>query len=338
MSNAPTPVGKSKKINVELQTNSEQKYNLTVFNKEEDLTFILENQSDFPMKIFELKISMRELKELDENFFVFKNAERLINGIENFIKTKNYSVNYDERENCMIFEIKNELFENGIAKIKIPEKEKDLETKVECLTKMVTQLQQELKNYKINKEEAAIKSFEGTAFLNDEEKKLISQWIHPNKAIKFKILFSSSIDGDSSSTFHYYCDGIFPTVTVVLDTSGRRFGGYSTQSWGQSSVGANYAKAPGSFIFNLSNKQKYDLIDEVKSNAKYAVYRNNSYGPTFGGGYDLNIVNSSNNSTSNYCYKTSSSSYNTGNNNLLGGNGQTSFQVKYYEVYQVVFE
>ena len=70
MSNAPPPKGKSKKINVELQTNSEQKYNLTVFNKEEDLTFILENQSDFPMKIFELKISMRELKELDENFFV----------------------------------------------------------------------------------------------------------------------------------------------------------------------------------------------------------------------------------------------------------------------------
>ena len=338
MSNAPPPKGKSKKINVELQTNSEQKYNLTVFNKEEDLTFTLENQNDFPMKIFELKISMRELKDLDENFFVFKNAERLINGIENFIKTKKYSVNYDERENCMIFEIKNELFENGIAKIKIPEKEKDLETKVECLTKMVTQLQQELKNYKINKEEAAIKSFEGTAFLNDEEKKLISQWIHPNKAIKFKILFSSSIDGDSCSTFHYYCDGIFPTVTVVLDTSGRRFGGYSTQSWGQSSVGANNGRAPGSFIFNLSNKQKYDLIDEVKSNAQKAVFRHNSYGPIFGGGHDLCIVNSSNNSTSNYCNKNDNSAYNTGNNNLLGGNGQTFFQVKYYEVYQVVFE
>ena len=167
--------------------------------------------------------------------------------------------------------------------------------------------------------------------MNNDEKKLISKWISPNKVIKFNLLFSTNKDGDSSSTFHYYCDGIFPTVTVVLDTSGRRFGGYSTQNWCQSTVGGNYARAPGSFIFNLSNKQKYDLI---KFNAN-AVYRYNSYGPTFGGGNDLYLANSCRSNTSSYCNK---SSYNTGNNNLLGNSSSTSFQVSYYEVYQVVFE
>ena len=119
---------------------------------------------------------------------------------------------------------------------------------------------------------------------------------------------------------------------MVLDTSGRRFGGYSTQNWAQSSVGAASARAPGSFIFNLSQKKKYNLLDELNTSA---VYRHNSYGPTFGGGYDLNIVNSCRSNSSSYCCK---SSYNTGDVNLLGGNGSTSFQVSNYEVYQVVFE
>ena len=146
------------------------------------------------------------------------------------------------------------------------------------------------------------------------------------------MLFNTSKDGDSSSTFHYNCDGVFPTVTVICDTSGRKFGGYSTQNWCQSTIGANYSRAPGSFIFNLTNKQKFDLIDQYNTNA---VYRHNSYGPVFGAGYDIYLANQCKSNGSSYCNK---SSYNTGNTNLLGGNGSTSFQVSYYEVYQVVFE
>ena len=143
------------------------------------------------------------------------------------------------------------------------------------------------------------------------------------------MLFSTDKDGDRSATFHYYCDGIFPTVIVILDTSGRRFGGYSTHSWCQSTVGNSYSRAPGSFIFNLSNNQKYELIDQFSNNA---IYKYNSYGPTFGGGHDFYISDQckSNNSG---CSK---SSYNTGNTNILGDS--SSFRVSCYEVYQVIFE
>ena len=118
---------------------------------------------------------------------------------------------------------------------------------------------------------------------------------------------------------------------VVLDTNGRRFGGYSTQNLAPSNVGGAGCRAPGSFIFSLSNKQKYDLSDQFNTSA---IYRNNSYGPTFGAGYDLYLADSCTSNTSSSCTK---SSYNTGNNDLLGGSG-TSFQVSYYEVYQVIFE
>jgi len=160
----------------------------------------------------------------------------------------------------------------------------------------------------------------------------LSEWIDPNKKIKFVLLYNNSKDSDSSNLFHQYCDGIFPSVMIVLDTSGRKFGGFSTQNWAQSTVGVSYSRAPGSFIFNLSQKKKYDLEDQSNTSA---IYRHNSYGPVFGGGHDLCIANSCRSNTSSYCNK---SSYKTGNVNLIGGGGSTSFQVSSYEVYQVIFE
>lgn len=236
---------------------------------------------------------------------------------------------FDKEENVIVFEIKNDLFDDGGAKIKVPEKEQDLKTKVEALTR------KEIQNLKIKeteKDEAAAKSFEQTTFLKDDEKKLISKFIHPNKVIRFNMLFNTAKDGDSSSTFHYYCDGIFPTVTIVLDTKGNRFGGYSTTSWSQSTAGASYARAPGSFIFDLTNKKKYELSNNFHNNA---VYRHNSYGPVFGGGFDLCLASGGKSNNNNYCNK---NTYNTGNNNIFGNSGQTNFQVSNYEVYQVIFE
>ena len=114
---------------------------------------------------------------------------------------------------------------------------------------------QNIKTKETEKDEAALSSLAVSSFLKDDEKIQISKWIHPNKVIKFNLLFSTSKDGDSSSTFHYYCDGIFPTVVVIVDTSGRRFGGYTKHDWIQSPIGGSYTRAPDSFIFNLSNKK-----------------------------------------------------------------------------------
>ena len=62
------------------------------------------------------------------------------------------------------------------------------------------------------------------------ETKLIKKWIHQNKVLSFNMLFNTETGGDSSSTFHYYCNCIFPTVTIILDKKGNKFRGYSTTS------------------------------------------------------------------------------------------------------------
>ena len=220
LSSAP-PSKNITKLNFTLKSKNTS-YDFSISNKGGEITLKLEDLQEFPIKIYELKIEFEKLKELDENFFMFKKVDRLIRTIKTCIQNENYSITFDKDENVIIFEIKNDLFDDGGAKIKIPEKEQDLKTQVEALTKTVSEMKKEIKKLKIKeieKEEAAVKSFEKTSFLKDEEKKLISKWIHPNKVIRFNMLFNTAIDGDSSSTFHYHCDGVFPTVTVILDTN-----------------------------------------------------------------------------------------------------------------------
>ena len=307
-------------------------FDFTIIDTTKELTLKIEDLKDFPIKIYELKIEFEKLKQIDDNFFMFKTSERFINAIKSCIQSDNYTITISKEENAAIFLMKNDFFDNGGAKIKIPEKEQDLKSQVEALTKIVSEMKNERKKLELEKDEAAVKSFQNTSFLKDDEKKLISQWIHPNKVIKFNMLFNTNIDGDSASAFHYNCDGIFPTVVVISDSDGRKFGGFSTQNWCQSAVGGNYSRAPNSFIFNLTNKKKFELNDQSENNA---VYRHNSYGPTFGGGHDLYLDNQCKSNTSSYCSK---SNYNTGNTNVLGVNGSTSFQVSNYEVYQVIYE
>jgi len=326
---------KSSKMNFTLKS-EKTSYNFNLIDKEGELTFKFQNLNEFPIKIYELKIDFEKLKQYDENFDVFTNSVRLTKTIKASIDTNNYSVSFNEEENLVIFEIKNIIFDDGVAKLKVPEKEQDLETKVESLTKIVSELRKEMQNIKIkdkDKDEAAIKSFAQTAILkDDEEKKMISRWIHPNKIIRFNLLFATNIDGDRSVNFHYNCDGFFPTVTVIQDTSNRKFGGYSTQNWCPSPCGGAYSRAPESFIFNLTNKQKFELNDPFHKNA---IYRNTSYGPMFGQ-YEIYIADQCKSTNNSYCTK--NNTYNTGNVNILGGNGQTNFTVSIYEVYQVIFE
>jgi hypothetical protein len=63
-----------------------------------------------------------------------------------------------------------------------------------------------------------------------------------------------------------------------------------------------YKQAPGSFIFSFRNKEnlspfKAPLKDE---NTPDAIFTYNSYGPTFGGGYDIYISNDAASNTNSY--------------------------------------
>jgi hypothetical protein len=104
-------------------------------------------------------------------------------------------------------------------------------------------------------------------------------------------------------------------------------------------TGSGYKQAPGSFIFSLRNKENLPPFKAPPKdqNTPYAIYTYNSYGPTFGNGYDLYISNDAGSNTGsctnfNYAYQTPSGVSDT--RTILAGT--YSFQPSEIEVFHIV--
>ena len=158
-----------------------------------------------------------------------------------------------------------------------------------------------------------------------------------NNLPEIKLIYSASRDGFSVSSFHSKCDNYSNTVTIIKTLSNSVFGGFTSAKW-TSSQGYTYDS--NAFIFSLrrsgnSNKERFNVTQP-----SYAIYSRSSYGPTFGGGHDINVRDSSNtneNSYSNFGY-----SYQLPKNITYGSTEAKSYLAGSYnwktteiEVYQV---
>jgi uncharacterized protein YdcH (DUF465 family) len=110
----------------------------------------------------------------------------------------------------------------------------------------------------------------------------------------FKILWRGSRDGFKSQEFHGRCDGHANTLTVILDTEGNIFGGFTPLKW-ESRVWNkkgghedNRCKADDnqkSFLFALTNPHNLPARTFVlKAEEKWrAIICWDKWGPSFGG-------------------------------------------------------
>ena len=89
---------------------------------------------------------------------------------------------------------------------------------------------------------------------NNNYKKMLKNWINPNKKIETQLLYRLSIDGDQISKFHELCDNKGPTLTIFKIDDGNIGGIYTPLSWDNHSGWKNDMET---FIFNLSNNKKY---------------------------------------------------------------------------------
>ena len=119
------------------------------------------------------------------------------------------------------------------------------------------------------------------------QKKQLATWIGSGPR-SFSLLYSFSRDGASAPTFHRLCDNKGPTVTVLYNTAGSIYGGYSEASWNSS---GSYNPNQKAFLFRLafSGQKTNDKFPSTQGTC--SIYCNGSYGPTFGGGHDLYTFN-----------------------------------------------
>ena len=159
--------------------------------------------------------------------------------------------------------------------------------------------------------------------INNELFKQLNNWINPSKSLKFELIFTASINGDSAKDFHKYCDGKGPTVTIVKGKNGHIFGGYVTVPFSSDGKSHYDDKA---FLFSLTNMKKFPI--KIKEQAVCHYF---NWGPYIG--YkekcDLAIDSGCLKYGTSYCIPTS---YEFERVDLIG-TSERNFGVEDYEVY-----
>ncbi len=140
---------------------------------------------------------------------------------------------------------------------------------------------------------------EGSALLSEADVAQLSEWLGEGPVTLTKIFSSTPGDGQTSADFHAAADGQGRTLTVIELPAQRSYGrkvigGYNPQSW----ESAGYYHDSGAdaertaFLFNLTTATRFaqKLGAEYDDPGVYQTYNVASYGPTFGGGHDLQIA------------------------------------------------
>ncbi|XP_052212388.1 interferon-induced protein 44-like [Dreissena polymorpha] len=132
--------------------------------------------------------------------------------------------------------------------------------------------------------------------LSDKYMSQLDSWIGTGPKI-FTLLYQITRDGCNATTFHQKCDNQGPTVTVLYNQQRSVYGGYGSLSWNSSN---SYMKDANAFIFQLRYSGNEKTTKFPIKIPEYGLCGNSTYGPTFGGGNDLQAFTGTVNSSGGY--------------------------------------
>jgi hypothetical protein len=161
---------------------------------------------------------------------------------------------------------------------------------------------------------------------------------------RFTILWRGSRDGFGASDFHGRCDGHANTLTVILDTDGNIFGGFTPVAWesrvwnGKTGDANNCYKADDSqksFLFTLKNPpnvaaRRFALKAEKKH---WVILCDSECGPFFGD--DIGVSNECNTNTESDTHLGRAYTNDTGLDGETFFTGSEHFKVKEIEVFEI---
>jgi len=176
-----------------------------------------------------------------------------------------------------------------------------------------------------------INALDESEILNEATNKEFLLELFECKKIRKELIYSALRDGFKAEDFHRLCDNKGPTLILIKSKNSCYFGGFSSIPWESPQIMTN-KKATGSFLFSLDKKTKHPLINQ---NDEYAIECDKDFGPIFGNGADLFILENegaaglgrSYESEKSYKYP-ESECYFTGNNKI---------EISNYEVFSIDF-
>ena len=116
------------------------------------------------------------------------------------------------------------------------------------------------------------------------------------KSINTKLLFRASEHDYKCKQFHNFCDNQGPTITIIYNVHDHIYGGYTSKSW----VSAYDKKVQDSETFLFMIRPNVELI--MPRNETAPIWMYSGYGPIFGSGADIWILDNCNTAPDNGCY------------------------------------
>ena len=116
------------------------------------------------------------------------------------------------------------------------------------------------------------------------------------KSINTKLLFRASEHDYKCKQFHNLCDNQGPTITIIHNEHDHIYGGYTSKSW----ISANDKKVqdPHTFLFMI----RPNVESIMPRNRTAPIWMYSGYGPIFGSGADVWIMDNCNTAKDNGCY------------------------------------
>ena len=133
-----------------------------------------------------------------------------------------------------------------------------------------------------------VRTIEFNSIILKEQKKInefLKKMLEWSGYKNMELIYRGTRDGMTSKNFHEKCDNKGPTITLYQNEK-CIFGGYNSGFW--SSNGKWYSSSD-CFIFTLVNIHNIEPTKFTYKNDSYAVHNISSYGPCFGGGFDIGI-------------------------------------------------
>ena len=166
---------------------------------------------------------------------------------------------------------------------------------------------------------------------NVEELQLIENQLLKNypdtKDIEYNLIYRGSEDGDKAEIFHEKCDNTSFTLTVIKNTDGNKFGGYTEEGW----EGENTSKKDfNSFCFSLTKNKIYTVKPD-----KSAIICDPNLGPSFGS--PLFHILDEYFTNGGMCYPKDKCGYSGQDSDFEICNGQEEFEIQEIEIYKINF-
>ena len=261
------------KLNYDIQLeDSNTKVKLAFINYSNKSLIITINLDNLFNEEYSKEFSKEDLVKVGRFFQLFDDINKILEALEEIFEKKKPKIQkFNNYMQVIISPIISALGESNLI---IPKKEKNDKDIINNLCNIVNEQRKEINELKKKfcKFENFMKEIEKSSFYrklkysdsligdiikNEEDNKLICEWIDKNQKFKFKLLYKGTLDGDTIQIFHKNCDGQGKTISIIQSTDNQIFGGYTEKSWDINNK--SDIPDPNSFLFNLNLKKKYPV-------------------------------------------------------------------------------